>query len=149
MAICGVYYISAVVFHCWNFYACLFGEFMEDVMSISWIFIIFAWFIALIEVGRYTTQVTHKMFDTIQTELESIHTMSESLVNCFKQKMRRFIHESIQADVNRFTWSQRPHWIDLDWNKSIQTDSKCVWHVFQRTQNNKIKPHNLQGALIC
>jgi len=28
-------------------------ELFEDVTSISWIFIIFAWFIALIEVGRY------------------------------------------------------------------------------------------------
>jgi len=31
----------------------MFGEFMEDVTSISWIFIIFAWFIGLIKVGRY------------------------------------------------------------------------------------------------
>jgi len=29
---------------CWNFYAWLFGDFMEDVTSISWIFIIFACF---------------------------------------------------------------------------------------------------------
>jgi len=35
------------------FYACCFGEFIEDVTSISWIFIIFACFITLIEVGRY------------------------------------------------------------------------------------------------
>jgi len=30
-------------------------ELFEDLASISWIFIIFAWFIALIEVGRYMT----------------------------------------------------------------------------------------------
>jgi len=29
-------------------------ELFEDVTYISWIFIIFAWFIALIEIGRYT-----------------------------------------------------------------------------------------------
>jgi len=33
----------------------LFGDFIEDVTSISWIFIIVACFIALIEVGHYTT----------------------------------------------------------------------------------------------
>jgi len=32
-------------------------ELFEDVTSISWIFIIFAWFIALIEVGRYWSLV--------------------------------------------------------------------------------------------
>jgi len=35
------------------------------------------------QVKNETTQVTQKMFDTIQTEFESIHTMSESLVNRF------------------------------------------------------------------
>jgi len=33
-----------------------FGEFIEDVMSISWIFIIFACFIALIDIGCYTSR---------------------------------------------------------------------------------------------
>ena len=37
---------------------------------------------------------------------------------------RRCIHESIQIDVNRFTWSQRLYWIDSDSNESIQTDPK-------------------------
>jgi len=32
------------------------------------------------------TQLAQKMFDTIQTECESIQTMSESLMNRFKQK---------------------------------------------------------------
>jgi len=49
----GVCYISAVMFYCWNFFMHVNCELFEDVTSISWIFIIFAWFIALIEVGRY------------------------------------------------------------------------------------------------
>jgi len=45
---------------CWNFYTCWFGEFKEDVTSISWIIIIFACFIALIEVKRYNMHLTMK-----------------------------------------------------------------------------------------
>ena len=47
-----------VIFPLWCFiveiwiHVC-FGEFMEDVTSISWIIIILTWFIVLIEVGRY------------------------------------------------------------------------------------------------
>jgi len=48
----------------------LFGEFIEDVTSISWIFIIFACFIALIEVWRYIMNV-NKITDTPKLEPDS------------------------------------------------------------------------------
>jgi len=48
-------------FYCWNFMHDVW-RFMEDVTSISWIFIIFAYFIALIEVGRYTQSQDTNMY---------------------------------------------------------------------------------------
>jgi len=50
MAIWDLCYLSTAMF-VEKFYACLFGEFFKDVTSISWVFIIFTCFIALIEVG--------------------------------------------------------------------------------------------------
>jgi len=47
-------YISAVMFLIVETFMHVYCELCEDVMSISWIFIIFAWFIALIEIWRYT-----------------------------------------------------------------------------------------------
>jgi len=53
MATWGVCYYSAVMFLLFEINMHVSCELFEDVMSISWIFIIFAWFIALIEIGSY------------------------------------------------------------------------------------------------
>ena len=37
----------------WYFHSCLLGDLFEDVTTISYLFIIIAWFIAYIEIGRY------------------------------------------------------------------------------------------------
>ena len=53
MAICR----CMLIIHCDVFdkiLECMFFRSIEDVTSISWIFILFACFIALVEVGRYT-----------------------------------------------------------------------------------------------
>jgi hypothetical protein len=42
-----------------------------------------------------STQLTQKMIDTIQNNFELIHTMLESWMNRFKQKIIRYKHESI------------------------------------------------------
>jgi len=69
-----------------------------------------------------TTQETQKMFDTIQTVFDSIQIISESLMNRFRQIWDDSYMDRFKVDVNRFTWSQRLHWIDSNQNESIQID---------------------------
>jgi len=45
-----------------------------------------------------STQDAQKKIDTIHKENESIQTRSERLMNRFKQKMKRFILESIHCE---------------------------------------------------
>ena len=54
MAIIEVFVIFRCDVYVEIFHACLLRELFEDVTSISYLFIIFAWFITLIEIGRYT-----------------------------------------------------------------------------------------------
>ena len=52
--------------------------------------------------------------NTIQISYESIQVQVREFCETIQIEKRWFIHESIQVDVNRFTWSQRLHWIDSD-----------------------------------
>jgi len=58
-------------------------------------------------------------------------------------KKKRCVYESIQIDVNRFTWSRKLYWIDSDCDESIHFDSKRILTLFQTAQNIKIKLYRL------
>ena len=62
---------------------------------------------------------------------------------------RRFIHESIQVDMNRFTWTQRLYWIDSDCIESIQTYPKWFLTLFQKDRKEQDQTTIFQGALTC
>jgi len=51
-----VWFISAATIE--KFYICTLMLFVEDVASISWIYVLFACFIAIIEIGHYILPVS-------------------------------------------------------------------------------------------
>ena len=104
-----VWFISAATVQTFYIYM-LFEFWCEDVASISWIFILFACIIALIEIGRYKSH--WKLLFTHVIRLK--HTIKRpkypSTVNCRRFHRQLTVEESNYAD-SEFCISQPNHFL--------------------------------------